>query len=111
MRRKRKIVVLSANSDLQNTLFNAINTGIDNFNPNYIPTGGGGSNYVPPQSGGTTKPVRNILPEFNNPFGKIKIPDITVSLEPDTKKMIDYGIKTLSGAIIIHGLLVFFKRK
>lgn len=89
-----------SDNNLQNTLYNAVNTGIDNFNPDYIPSSAGGKN----------KPRTINSPVFSNPFGNVKIPEITIKLEPDTKKMIDTGIKILSASIIAHGLFTFFKR-
>ncbi len=132
MKRKRKVVVRLSDNNLENTLYNVLNKGVNNFNSSYIPSETH-SNYKPPQPDtdsnnwdwnptttyntipqdqqSTNKNSKINLPEFSNPFSKIKIPDITIALEPSTKQMIDVGIKTLSGAIVIHGLLSYLRNK
>lgn len=99
MHRQKRIIRLSDNN-LENTLYNVVNKGIDNYD----------SSYLPSSSRGDGKPRKINTPIFNNPFSNVKIPEITVTLEPGTKKMIDTGIKILSASIVIHGLFTFFKR-
>ena len=109
-KRKRRYVISLSDNNLQNTLYNAINAGIDNYNPNYFQgSTGGGSNYNPPGSGGNSRPGQITLPKFTNPFDNIKIPEVTIKLEPGTQKMIDNGIKILAVSIFAHGVFTYFK--
>jgi hypothetical protein len=41
---------------------------------------------------------------------KINLPNIKIDLAPDTKKLIDTGIKILSASIVIHGIAMVIKR-
>ncbi|HLF52323.1 hypothetical protein [Flavobacterium sp.] len=54
--------------------------------------------------------------KFNVPAIKIKtpqlkLPTVKIELQPETAKLIDTGIKILSGAIVIHAIAMTIKCK
>jgi hypothetical protein len=63
----------------------------------FIAVAGGKENYEIP-----------IKPKLDT--SKINLPNIKIDLAPDTKKVIDTGIKILSAAIVIHGIAMVIKR-